>query len=44
MSAKKKIPGPFVQSVFIKEAAISLLVETQNLQDLTVQKVTAKAN
>lgn len=43
MSAKKEDPRAIRSKRLLKEAAISLLVETQNLQDLTVQKVTAKA-
>ena len=43
MSAKKEDPRAIRSKRLLKEAVISLLIETQSLQELTVQKVTAKA-
>jgi AcrR family transcriptional regulator len=43
MSAKKEDPRAIRSKRLLKEAVKSLLIESQNLQELTVQKVTAKA-
>ncbi|TDL61301.1 TetR-like C-terminal domain-containing protein [Neobacillus sp. YX16] len=43
MSARKEDPRAIRSKRLLKEAVISLLIESQNLQELTVQKITAKA-
>ena len=43
MSSKKEDPRAIRSKRLLKEAVISILMETQSLQDLTVQKVTARA-
>lgn len=43
MSVKKEDPRAIRSKRLLKEAVISLLAETQNLQDLTVQNIAAKA-
>lgn len=43
MSSKKEDPRAIRSKRLLKEAVISILIETQSLQELTVQKVTAKA-
>jgi AcrR family transcriptional regulator len=43
MSTKKEDPRAIRSKRLLKEAVISLLIESQNLQELTVQKVAAKA-
>lgn len=43
VSVKKEDPRAIRSKRLLKEAVQSLLIETQNLQELTVQKVTAKA-
>ncbi|MFD1849591.1 TetR/AcrR family transcriptional regulator [Oceanobacillus bengalensis] len=43
MSAKKEDPRAIRSKRLLKESVKSLLVESQNLQELTVQKVAAKA-
>ncbi|QCR33373.1 TetR/AcrR family transcriptional regulator [Lysinibacillus sp. SGAir0095] len=43
MSSKKEDPRAIRSKRLLKEAVISILMETQSLQELTVQKVTARA-
>ncbi|WP_068676994.1 TetR/AcrR family transcriptional regulator [Oceanobacillus sp. Castelsardo] len=43
MSAKKEDPRAIRSKRLLKESVKSLLIESQNLQELTVRKVTAKA-
>jgi len=43
MSTKKADPRAIRSKRLLKEAVISILIETQSLQELTVQKVTARA-
>jgi len=43
MSEKKEDPRSIRSKRLLKEAVKSILIETQNLQELTVKKVTAKA-
>jgi AcrR family transcriptional regulator len=43
MSAKKEDPRAARSKRLLKEAVKSILIESQNLEELTVQKVTAKA-
>lgn len=43
MTSKKEDPRAIRSKRLLKEAAIALLIETQSPHDLTVQKITAKA-
>jgi len=43
MTAKKEDPRAIRSKRLLKEAVISILIETQSLEELTVQKVTARA-